>query len=296
MKTLKNLFLSLLLVPMIFMFTACGGQLDAKASCNTSGDWKQSEAATTAYTSAINGTTAINADAYRFTMEAKMKEGDKTEEFFVNAIMSKTEMAIKASIPKDDGKGNNTSYIYMKDNKLYMQGKDTDGKDVKYYMEGISLGDYLGTLTPGEGLSLGDDFDIVGSIIEMIKSLGNPEGVKIYQSGNNFRIEINGSALVAALKTMIPAGESPNAAANEPSTSNEEASLTAAANVNPFAEVEAILSSLKFNIYFNFTNDKKLTAFSFVAETKDSSFSLTVSAFDGKIEFPDFSSYKKLGA
>ncbi len=295
MKTLKNLFLSLLIVPMIFMFTACGSQLDTKASCNTSGDWKQSEAATTAYTAAINGTTSINADAYRLTLEAKAKIGDKTEEYLVNAIMSKTEIAVKMSVPKADGKGNETSYMYMKDNKVYMQAKGTDGKDEKYYYEVDGLGDLISSTLESEDFGLDDDFDIVGSLIEMIKSVGNQEGIKIYQSGNNYKIEIKGSALFAALSEIM-SQESPNAVTNEPSTSNDDVSLTAAADVNPLAEVEAILGSLEFNIYFNFTSDNKLTAFSFVAKTNDMNFGLTVSAFDGKIDFPNFDDYKKLGA
>jgi len=247
MFSLKSLLLAILVVPVLFMFTACGGgQLDQKASCVTSGSWSKSDDITTSYNTAIDGKTGVEASAYRFTLDFEMSGGGQSISLLLNSIIDGDDMATKIVVPKVDSKGKingtETAYMYITGNKAYM---DADGK--KLYYEGDDVSERMNELSGY--MSMIQAYRDPDYVMNSLNSLGNAE---VSKSGNNYKI----------VGTSI--------------TDNDT------------------------TIYLNFDSEGKLIAFRggfFIGSSTGSmTVTITMSAFDGEIEFPNFDGYKAVTA
>ena len=293
MKTLKNLFLSLLLVPMIFMFTACGDggatndtktpadeqpstslQLETKAVCSTSGDYVKSDDTISNYTTAIEGKTSLDASTYRFTIEMKYAEQNINVE--MNAILAKKDggkydMAMKMNTPNENGIGTVTSYIYVLNDKVYMNSAgikvyyDSDGQDVEELMSNISS--FVASM---------EQYSKTDFVFEMLNA-DNMSNYEIYQNGNNYKIESKPQQTESI----------------EPVDSDNPVEQGEPAQGEDFDDLSELFGDSSMTVYLNFSDDDKLTALNYTMNFLGMEIIGTFSAFDEEIEFPDFSSYKK---
>ena len=264
-KTWLRMLSLVLLLPLLLVFTACGdvnAQLNTKASCNTRGEYTQ-EATRDELNGSIGQQTTINNDAYRMTITASgsMMGIDVSSE--INAIVKGEEATLKITSTYPQTNRLVSGYIYVKDGYIY-----TNANGAKTYMEG-SLETYLneGTMN-GNMPGLMDSITDVNAMLNMVSA----SDIEVSVEGNNYKIEFNSIAGI---------------------------------DVPSLAEMGMNLSDILDNVvaYLNFDNDGNLVAmqFSFDMEMSyemfgqhiniDLSLSVTMSKFDGEIQFPSFNGY-----
>ncbi len=252
-KFLNALYL-LLLLPLVFLFTACGEspttkQLSTEATCSTSGDYAQASTQE-AYETAVQDKT-IGQGAYRVTITGT--EGG--QDMYVNLIMSGSDMSMKMRMqdPTSEKAKTVEMYTYYTGGKIY-NSMAFQGKTYKVYME-MDLESALSEQAEGAAM-----FD-VQSVLDAIKKAGD---LDIFTDANgNFKLSTKEGG----------------------SFEMDGATIT------------------KATAYLNFDADKNLTALKMTyegshlnddGETVEMSGTVTMSAFSGKIAFPDLSSYKSL--
>lgn len=119
--SIKNIICLLMILPMIFLFSACDlfgskkEQLDIEASCDTSGTYAISNAAE--YTEKSIGVTSFTNNAYRLTASifGEMDEDISMKtivKMSINAIISDTSIAYKISAEQTGEEKQNTTAFY----------------------------------------------------------------------------------------------------------------------------------------------------------------------------------------
>ena len=176
-------FLSvLLLIPIMFAFTACfgNGQLDQKASCNTSGNYNQ-VATRDDLNDIVGEQTTVNGSGYRMTMEYKGTYGnDFSAQTQINAIIKNDEAAMRyATKYRENGQsGEEKADMYFKDGYVHME---LNGRKIKFE---ASLDAYFNNQEYGEYSSLFDAEQLMATI-------ESNTDVTISRNGNNFKLVFN---------------------------------------------------------------------------------------------------------
>lgn len=260
----KNAFLSMLLiVPMMFMFAACD-QLDTQASFKKDANYAESDAATF---EAVATDEAVKAnDSYRLTVKVKMDATKFITE--MNKYLpeseqkattdAKAEMTLNAIVTKDA--------IAIKMTGAMMSGSEKEKingsiyvADGKMYLDG-SLGDEA---VSKEYIELAASADLSDALSEI--------GMDKWFS------QIDPATIVAEAKAS--------------------GDITVSANGNHF-KLEYNVESLPSTLFINF--DKNGVFEGMQAEMSAELFGIamettvTISGFDGKIDLPNFSGYKKV--
>ena len=260
-----NVLYLLLLLPLMFVFAACGEdpsvkQLNTEASCNTSGDYA-TEATKADYTTAVGEQTAIDADGYRITAVIKMQTGSGDEAVSqeimkVNMIMKEVrtdtavtyQMAMKMKMKNifkglldEDTPDEIIAYAYYKDGKIYSE--DQDGN--KYY-DVVSIDDMFDS----ETMSL-MAFTNLEEILGAVNAVGD---VTVTKEGNNFKVVANGAANI----------------------DGQSISAGATAYINFNSEGKIVAAQLSYDM-------------AYLTSTMNCQF--TLSGFNGDIAFPDLTKY-----
>ncbi len=260
-----NLFYLLLILPLMFVFAACGGdqatkQLQTEATCNTSGDYATASDKA-AYTTAVGTQTAFDASGYRLTGKIAIVTGEgenqvKTDFMYMNLIVKEIkngdqvdyQAAMKMKMIDMEGPtAQATEPKYIEAYGYYKDGKTYSEEDGNKYYEEVNFADIL------------DGFDFVScqNLEDLLGFVGAANDVEVTKQGDNFKIVTN-SALTPEPGVQI----------------NAEA--TAYLNFKDGKVVAAQLNYLMTVPIFG---------------KMDCQF--TISGFDGNIAFPNLSGYTK---
>lgn len=262
LNTFKVFFVALLLVPIAFVFAACGGQLDTKASVNTNGNYTASSKGD--FKEALGKQTELASQTgYRFTTEmnlnGKINSSTVNSKMLLNGILAKDEMAMKIST---NSLGENMSgEMYVKDNTLYTHSDAVWQNGINWQIESKTKQ----TITSMDSAfndsvaSMAGEMKDVQSFLELIDG---DEYAVVTKSGTNYCVKVQDMEFGELCK----------------------------------------LSNVK--IYFNFDAQNKLIAVGLIADASMTTLSIygqeialtgtaafTISAFEGQIQFPDFSGY-----
>ena len=225
-KFLNALYL-LLLLPLVFLFTACGEspttkQLSTEATCSTSGDYAASSQEE--YNQVIGEQKSIQADGYRLTAKFSAKtlkdeQEIKADAMYLNAIIkgdlknseSNVEMAVQMkSDPKavmdafgdmfagmgdqSDGTEDEADLtpqdvtVFYKDGKLYGVGKNGEKQFVK-----IDAKNSFSAIMGGNEASVGFDmssFFTFTSVEDVLNMINKVDGLTVtrIEGTNNFKL------------------------------------------------------------------------------------------------------------
>ena len=259
-KTWLKMLSLVLLLPLLLVFTACGdvnAQLNTKATCNTTGEYNQ-EATRDELNGSIGQQTTINNGGYRMTIEATGSAMGEEISSTINAIVKGDEATLKMTA-KDPQTGKNVDgYVYVTDGYIY-----TNAEGQKVRMEG-SLNTFFNTEGFAEMPGLMDSITDINGILNMMSS----SDVEISVDGNNYKIEFN---------------------------------TIAGMEVPSLAEMGVNLSDLLKDMvaYLNFDDNGNLVAMNFsfgmeMGEFFNITINVTMSAFDGEIQFPSFNGYTEM--
>ena len=262
LSVFKNALLSMLLiVPMMFMFAACD-QLDTKASFKKDANYAASDTSTF---NAVATEQAVKAgDSYRLTVNIKMDATEflramatlSTEP--VNATDAKADVTLNAIVTQDAIAIKMSGTMMTGTTKEKVNGSIyvTDGK---MYVDG-SMGDEA---VSKEYIELAAGADLSDALAEI--------------GMNTMFNQIDPATIVAAARAS--------------------GDITVSANGNHF-KLEYNVESLPNTLFINF--DKNGVFEAMQAEMSASVFGIamettvTMSGFDGKINLPNFSGYKKV--
>ena len=249
MKKKKSIFmmlLSMLVLPVALLCTACG-QLDTKASCDTSGAY-QTASSSNELANAIGVQDEFESEGYRLTSTIKMTiSGGEEMNLSINAVYKNNELAAKITMPDiiasiQSGKMKYTdSYLYYKDGYAYA---DLLGEKIKYQVQIEDLFE-IDSYSQFQYIA---QYTSVEQILDLVKNNSN---ITVAKQGNNFRVELNNM---------------------------EESSIYS----NTY-------------LYLNFNTENILSALQFQFKMTTSSINMnaqvTMSPFDGEIQFPNLNSY-----
>ena len=265
--SLKKLLCLLLVLPMFLSLTACAktAQLDVEATCDVSGTYA-TVSSKQELDDAIGEQTGFDADGYRLTVKMEMGSGEQKMTFKVNAIMKENEMAMKVVMPNMTKVFQNPNapleitemYSYYKDGYMYSVDEDYDSETgaVTYVKikEQVSIEEAIGSQGPSSIMSYFNDTEGLLNLIEA------QTGAVVSKDGNNYKIEIEHLAV-------------------EDQT------------------VDNVV------VYLNFDTDSKFVAMNiqFAMEQEVSegqkmpvSANVTLSAFNGNIEYPNLNDYEEV--
>ena len=274
---LKTFLCMLLLLPLLFVFTACGeevGQLDTKASCDTSGTYGASTK--TEYDNAMNGITGFVNDSYRITMsvsvESVTKIGTKhTWSIDLNGIFTPEGYAFKGKMKATGAYADKT-----------ISGNLVSGSFTYYYKNGIVY--------------------------------KNENNKKSYESaGYNDLLNVVLLNNFYAPTKILPVVTEGTGVSYEKNGSKYQMTVTTVNNLNLLQawEEHSTVTTKPAFVYVNLTEDKKLDALKLTTQadrtgsefygtkyagddyTTTMKVNVTMSAFDGQIEFPDPTEFNK---
>ncbi len=278
---LKNALYLLLVLPLLFLFTACGGdaataQLRTEASCDTSGEYA-TEASQAEYEEIIGEQTDFASNAYRMTakmsltmpktdeeqkpiydeqgnvvteevefttinMIIKENQTDPTAVTYEAAIKVRMSNIFKSVLDDKDLPDYYEMYMYFKDGKMYSE--DEDGNKTYQEMDFYEIF-YAEEMEMMSFICLEDILDVVDYA----------DTVTVTKQDNNFKL--------VADDAMVIYGQ--------------EIDAGAVVYVNFNNEGDVVAAQVEFSMSF------------FGMATMNSTF--TVSEFNGDIAFPDFSKY-----
>lgn len=168
----------LLLIPLLFVFTACGDNtpavLKTQATCNTSGAYATA-ATQEDFDAAIGTQTAIDAEGFRITMKGKQDGAD----VYGNMVVKGEEfmMQVKGKNP-DTGKTESVLFFYT-DGKIYFSMK-YEGKTYKVYMD-VDMDEAMEEYGAGEFM---DSESILAAVAKVQSKLD------VAKQGNNYKFTL----------------------------------------------------------------------------------------------------------
>lgn len=188
----------LLIVPMMFMFTACeDGQLGTQAKCDTRGNYTESTMET--FNTVATDTATTLGDSYRMTVKLKMNMGalisglsgqaaaqDSSVDLTINVIVTSDAVAMKMS-GKADGEKRDVT-MYVANGKMYAY--DAVSKE-KVYIEVAANADLQTVLAQLKMDRMLQSANLA-SILENVRTAGN---VTVTANGNHFKLEYTASSL-----------------------------------------------------------------------------------------------------
>ena len=253
-----------MLVPIAFVFAACGGQLDTKASVDTKGNYTASSM--DEFNTALDDQTELASQTgYRFTtdmnLSVKINSSTTNMKMLCNGILTQEEMAMKVSV---DAMGESIkSEMYVKDSTLYTHSDAIwqNGIEVQKEIKSKQTITSINSAFDNEYASLAGEMKDVQSFLDLIK---NDENAEVTKSGTNYCVKVQDM------------------------------------------EAGGVFELSNVKIYFNFDAENNLVAVGLVADAsmsmtsdaQDMAFNGTavfaISAFEGQIQFPDFSGYAEM--
>ena len=202
-KSKLNFFWLLALIPLMFVFTACGaGQLDIEAKCDTTGTYTVSDYET------FEGVLGNQAGGAYYRLTGTAEEG--THSFYVNAIVGQNQFALKYTM-KTAGNVELQGKIYYTQrvidnetkNVVYIDEKEGDTTRKGWHVVNFTVSQTLA----GFLQIIGDDFIDSATYISPQAILANVAAVSgtadVKSNGNHFSFKVADATLAADITCYV---------------------------------------------------------------------------------------------
>ena len=270
----KKVLCLLLILPMLLSLTACGktGQLETEASCTVLREYN-TQSSKAELTQVIGDQTGFDADGYRLTFKMQMAMMGQEMEATINCIFKENEIAIKMVAPNVFATNENDDeemelYIYYKDGFMYADELDEQTGEIKKVKMEVS---FEAMLQENEQMMYLSYFY---NVEDLFATLAQQDNVTVTRVGNNFKV-VFGELEIAGMSMQ---------------------DVIAYINFDANGKLQEMQIKIDYDSNANANNgdeddDDDLIDFNFDLSMQIS-MEVTLSKFNGNIEFPNLDGYE----